>query len=98
MNYRLGHAFFAGYREAWSVLPLAVLMEASLGFIASGGANSPPGLGYLIREGHTWFPDAPWLVFIPGAALIGLVFFGRLCEATVASRFDRHFSVLDDAV
>lgn len=96
MNYRLGHAAFTGYREAWVFLPHAVLWEASLGFIGSGVAISPMGLGNLIREGRPWFPDAPWLVLIPGAALMALVFAVQLCEASIGSRFARHFSILDD--
>ena len=95
LNYRFGQAAFTGYREAWAVLPLAVLWEASLGFIGSNVVVSPMGLGNLIGEGRASFPDAPLLVLIPGAALLALLFIVHACEAAIGHRFERQFSALE---
>jgi peptide/nickel transport system permease protein len=47
-----------------------VLLEATLSFLGVGVQPPTPTWGNIIFENQTYFQSAPWLVFIPGAAII----------------------------
>jgi peptide/nickel transport system permease protein len=56
----------------WGTLGIAttVLLEATLSFLGVGVRPPTPSWGNIIFENQTWFTTAPWLVFIPGAAIL----------------------------
>ena len=47
-----------------------VLLEATLSFLGVGVQPPTPSWGNIINENQTYLTTAPWLVFIPGAAII----------------------------
>lgn len=47
-----------------------VLLEATLGYLGVGVQPPTPSWGNIIFENQTFFAAAPWLVFIPGAAIL----------------------------
>lgn len=47
-----------------------VLLEASLSFLGVGVQPPTPSWGGIINESQSYFLTAPWLVFIPGAAIL----------------------------
>lgn len=47
-----------------------VLLEATLSFLGIGVRPPTPSWGNIIFENQTYFITAPWLVFIPGVAII----------------------------
>jgi peptide/nickel transport system permease protein len=58
----------------WATLGIAttVLLEATLSFLGIGVQPPIPSWGNIIFENQTYFTSAPWLVFIPGAAILAL--------------------------
>jgi peptide/nickel transport system permease protein len=58
----------------WGTLGIAttVLLEATLSFLGIGVQPPTPSWGNIIFENQTYFTTAPWLVFIPGAAILML--------------------------
>ena len=56
----------------WGTLGISttVLLEATLSFLGVGVQPPTPSWGNIIFENQTWFQTAPWLVFVPGAAII----------------------------
>lgn len=56
----------------WGTLGISttVLLEATLSFLGVGVQPPIPSWGNIIFENQTYFQAAPWLVFIPGAAII----------------------------
>ena len=56
----------------WGTLGISttVLLEATLSFLGVGVQPPTPSWGNIIFESQTYFQSAPWLVFIPGAAII----------------------------
>ncbi len=56
----------------WGTLGIAttVLLEATLSFLGVGVRPPTPSWGNIIYENQTWFATAPWLVFIPGTAIL----------------------------
>ncbi|SED13498.1 ABC transporter permease [Rhodobacter sp. 24-YEA-8] len=56
----------------WGTLGISttVLLEATLSFLGVGVQPPIPSWGNIIFENQTWFQAAPWLVFIPGAAIL----------------------------
>ncbi len=48
----------------------AVLFEATLSFLGVGVQPPNPAWGKMIFEGQSYYLTAPWLVFIPGAAIL----------------------------
>lgn len=56
----------------WGTLGISttVLLEATLSFLGVGVQPPTPSWGNIIFENQTYFQVAPWLVFIPGAAII----------------------------
>jgi peptide/nickel transport system permease protein len=68
----------------WGTLGIAttVLLEATLSFLGIGVQPPIPSWGNIIFENQTYFSSAPWLVFIPGAAILALALaFNLLGEA-----------------
>ena len=49
-----------------------VLLEATLSYLGVGVQPPTPSWGNIIFENQTYFSTAPWLVFIPGAAIVVL--------------------------
>ncbi|MEJ8475402.1 ABC transporter permease [Roseibium algae] len=49
-----------------------VLLEATLSYLGIGVQPPTPSWGNIIFENQTYFTSAPWLVFIPGFAIIAL--------------------------
>jgi peptide/nickel transport system permease protein len=47
-----------------------VLLEATLSFLGVGVQPPTPSWGNIINENQTYFTSAPWLVFVPGVAII----------------------------
>jgi peptide/nickel transport system permease protein len=56
----------------WGTLGIAttVLLEATLSFLGVGVQPPEPSWGNIIYESQSYFQDAPWLVFIPGAFIL----------------------------
>ena len=56
----------------WGTLGISttVLLEATLSFLGVGVQPPIPSWGNIIFENQTYFQSAPWLVFIPGAAIL----------------------------
>jgi peptide/nickel transport system permease protein len=56
----------------WSTLGIAttVLLEATLSFLGIGVRPPTPSWGGIIYESQSYFLNAPWLVFFPGAAVL----------------------------
>ena len=56
----------------WATLGIAttVLLEATLSFLGIGVQPPTASWGNIIFENQTYFTSAPWLVFIPGAAIL----------------------------
>lgn len=47
-----------------------VLLEAALSFLGVGVQPPTPSWGGIINESQSYFLNAPWLVFFPGAAIL----------------------------
>lgn len=47
-----------------------VLLEATLSYLGVGVRPPIPSWGNIIFENQTYFSTAPWLVFLPGAAIV----------------------------
>ena len=62
----------APFVMVWATLGISttVLLEATLSFLGIGVRPPSPSWGNIIFENQTYFSTAPWLVFIPGAAII----------------------------
>jgi peptide/nickel transport system permease protein len=56
----------------WGTLGIAttVLLEATLSYLGIGVQPPTPSWGNIIFENQSYFTTAPWLVFIPGAAIV----------------------------
>jgi len=56
----------------WGTLGISttVLLEATLSFLGIGVQPPIPSWGNIINENQTYFTTDPWLVFIPGAAIL----------------------------
>lgn len=56
----------------WGTLGISttVLLEATLSYLGVGVQPPTPSWGNIIFENQTYFQAAPWLVFIPGAAIL----------------------------
>lgn len=56
----------------WGTLGISttVLLEATLSHVGVGVQPPTPSWGNIIFENQTYFQAAPWLVFIPGAAIL----------------------------
>jgi len=58
----------------WGTLGIStsVLLEATLSFLGVGVQPPTPSWGNIVFENQTYFQSAPWLVFLPGAAILAL--------------------------
>ncbi|MGB3898726.1 MAG: ABC transporter permease [Mesorhizobium sp.] len=58
----------------WGTLGISttVLLEATLSYLGIGVQPPTPSWGNIIFENQTYFQAAPWLVFFPGIAILGL--------------------------
>ena len=58
----------------WGTLGISttVLLEATLSYLGVGVQPPTPSWGNIIFENQTYFQSAPWLVFIPGFAIVVL--------------------------
>lgn len=58
----------------WGTLGISttVLLEATLSYLGVGVQPPTPSWGNIIFENQTYFQAAPWLVFLPGAAIVVL--------------------------
>ncbi len=58
----------------WGTLGISttVLLEATLSYLGVGVQPPTPSWGNIIFENQTYFQSAPWLVFFPSAAIVGL--------------------------
>lgn len=56
----------------WGTLGIAttVLLEATLSYLGIGVQPPTPSWGNIIFENQSYFTTAPWLVFIPGVAIV----------------------------
>jgi peptide/nickel transport system permease protein len=56
----------------WGTLGIAttVLLEATLSYLGIGVQPPTPSWGNIIFENQSYIASAPWLVFIPGAAIV----------------------------
>jgi len=56
----------------WGTLGISttVLLEATLSFLGVGVQPPTPSWGNIIFENQTYFQAAPWLVFVPGFAIL----------------------------
>lgn len=56
----------------WGTLGISttVLLEATLSYLGVGVQPPTPSWGNIIFENQTYFQAAPWLVFLPGAAIL----------------------------
>lgn len=56
----------------WGTLGIStsVLLEATLSFLGVGVQPPTPSWGNIVFENQTYFQSAPWLVFLPGAAIL----------------------------
>ncbi|MBI1416022.1 MAG: ABC transporter permease subunit [Limimaricola sp.] len=56
----------------WGTLGISttVLLEATLSYLGVGVQPPTPSWGNIIFENQTYFQTAPWLVFVPGAAIL----------------------------
>ena len=66
--------YFVNFVALWATLGIAttVLLEATLSFLGIGVQPPIPSWGNIIFENQTYFTSAPWLVFIPGVAILAL--------------------------
>lgn len=56
------------------LLPQAILAEAALSFLGVGLPTTTSSWGQQISSGSASFPDAWWVMFFPGAALLATIF------------------------
>ena len=58
----------------WGTLGISttVLLEATLSYLGIGVRPPTASWGNIIFENQTYFQAAPWLVFVPGAAILAL--------------------------
>lgn len=56
----------------WGTLGISttVLLEATLSYLGVGVQPPTPSWGNIIFENQSYFQSAPWLVFIPGVAIV----------------------------
>ena len=74
----------------WGTLGISttVLLEATLSFLGIGVQPPTPSWGGIIFESQSYFVDAPWLVFIPGAMIILLALSFNIIGDSLRDFFD----------
>ena len=60
----------------WGTLGIAtnVMLEASLSYLGIGVQPPTPSWGGMIQQGQSYYRTAPWLVIVPGLAIMTTVF------------------------
>ncbi len=51
-------------------LPSTVLLETALSYLGLGVPPPTPSWGNMIADGQTYYRNAPWLILLPGAAIV----------------------------
>jgi peptide/nickel transport system permease protein len=74
----------------WGTLGISttVLLEATLSFLGIGVQPPTPSWGGIIFESQSYFVDAPWLVFIPGAMIVLLALSFNIIGDSLRDFFD----------
>jgi peptide/nickel transport system permease protein len=74
----------------WGTLGISttVLLEATLSYLGIGVQPPTPSWGNIIFENQTYFQSAPWLVFIPGAAILMLALAFNLVGDAIRDALD----------
>lgn len=70
LRHLLPHLFPTVIVYATLGIATTVLLEAMLSFLGRGVQPPTPAWGMMIFESQSYFLNAPWLVFIPGAAIL----------------------------
>jgi peptide/nickel transport system permease protein len=74
----------------WGTLGIStsVLLEATLSFLGVGVQPPTPSWGNIVFENQTYFQSAPWLVFLPGAAILALALASNLVGDALRDEMD----------
>ena len=59
--------------QASLLLPIAILVEATLSFLGLGVQPPTPSWGAMLSAGRSYMEIAPWLTVFPGAAIAAIV-------------------------
>jgi peptide/nickel transport system permease protein len=70
LRHLLPHLFPTVIVYATLGIATTVLLESMLSFLGRGVQPPTPAWGMMIFESQSYFLNAPWLVFIPGAAIL----------------------------
>ena len=70
LRHLLPHLFPTVIVYATLGIATTVLLESTLSFLGRGVQPPTPAWGMMIFESQSYFLNAPWLVFIPGAAIL----------------------------
>ncbi len=52
------------------IIPANVLLEASLSYLGLGLQPPTPTWGQMLADGQSYYASAPWMIAVPGAALL----------------------------
>lgn len=72
------------------LFPLALQIEAALGFLGLGVAPPTPDWGAILEQGKNFILAAWWMSLWPGLFLLGSAFAVMVLGRTLQERFDRH--------
>ncbi len=70
LRHLLPHLFPTVIVYATLGIATTVLLESTLSFLGRGVQPPTPAWGMMIFESQSYFLNAPWLVFIPGASIL----------------------------
>jgi peptide/nickel transport system permease protein len=76
------------------LIPLAILLEATLSFLGLGVVEPTPTWGNMIYAGQIVLREAPWLVFFPSIAIVLTVLAFNLVGDAVRDALDPNVSGL----
>ena len=62
----------------------AILSEAAISFLGMGVQPPNPSWGIMIQDGQAYLMTAPWLMIMPGLAILTTVLPSR-CSVTVCA-------------
>jgi ABC-type dipeptide/oligopeptide/nickel transport system permease subunit len=69
-------------------IALMILFESALSYLGLGVAPPAPTWGAMISEGQPYFRTAPWLVLVPGIAILLTVLGFNLLGEGLRDAFD----------
>ena len=52
------------------IIPANVLLEASLSYLGLGLQPPTPTWGQMLADGQSYYATAPWMIAVPGIALL----------------------------